>query len=43
MSLRQGEIAPDFSLPAVSGGTYTLAEKTKQGSYVHLVFFRHLG
>ncbi len=36
---RVGELAPDFSLPAIDGGAVRLAEYPKP---VALVFLRHL-
>lgn len=41
--LRQGNQAPDFTLPVLEGGTFSLSEELKGGKNVILVFLRHLG
>lgn len=40
MVLRVGDIAPDFTLPMLDGGTFTLS--AHRGHPVVLIFLRHL-
>lgn len=39
--IREGERAPDFTLPAVAGGQVSLRDF--RGRPVQLIFIRHLG
>ncbi len=41
--LREGDVAPDFSLPTADGQTISLNETLRDGHNVLLVFLRHLG
>ena len=43
MTLNAGDPAPPFTLESVNGERYSLEEQLNAGSYLLLVFFRHLG
>lgn len=40
MPLRVGDPAPDFTLPTLDGGTFTLS--AQRGHPIVLIFLRHL-
>jgi peroxiredoxin len=41
--LREGSLAPDFTLPTADGQLVSLGEALRSGRNVLLVFLRHLG